>query len=75
MTTTTTATPAHRYLELRTRFYVSRDAAAGASIDWDAADESAAIADAAYGTPDQFDEVDLDEQARVAAAGHPLTTR
>lgn len=64
---TSTATPAARYLALRTAFYASRD--------WDAADESAAIADAAYGTADQFDEVALDEQARIAANdGAPLTT-
>lgn len=62
-----TTTAAAQYLALRVEFHTTGN--------YDAADASTAIADAAYGTADAFDEVALDEAARITAnGGRPLTT-
>lgn len=68
MNTETLAPAASNYLNLRVEYYVSGD--------YRAIDRSNALADRCYGTEEQFDEVALDEQARIIANdGAPLTTR
>lgn len=65
--TTTTAARAQDYYDARLAFYTTGDYAH--------ADRSHVIADRAYDAGQGFDEVAVDEDARIAAnGGKPLTT-